>query len=304
MRRSSFLKSLGLAFIGLAVPAAGKSGNRYQNKYTQLVRISEEISSAPIPTAQMRHDVAAAYERLFHDVRAEGIEGDIESLKTLFDAANLTAFYSSQTLHVRQMEKYFSLLHEAGYVDLARGKDVYQSYIAAEAFSQARTFSETYPHLALSPLPTIVETPVGTALQEWVLDAIGTNMTSKEFSLPPGPFLIVVSSALCHFSLASMRAIAKMHDFRETHARFKWLMRMERNFDAAALAKWNAAYPDFRFSIARRADDWREITHWSTPNFYFFKDGVLAFRFSGWPEQGNVELFDRGMKAAGFRATT
>jgi len=301
MRRTGFLKTLGLALIGFSLPARAGTGNRYQDKYTQLVRLSEDISAAPIPTAQMRGDIAAVFDSLFSDVQLADIEGDTESLKILFDAANLTAFYSAQFVHAELMRKCFALLREAGYEDMARGRDVYQSFIAAEAFIQARAFADMYPQLALPPLPAVTETPIGTELQEWLLDRTGANMRGTEFSLPSGPFLIIVSSPHCHFSLASMGAIAKMPDFRKVQPRFKWLMRMERNFDAPWLAKWNAAYPQFRVSIARRASDWRAITHWSTPNFYFFKDGVLAFRFSGWPAEGNGELFDRGMKAAGFR---
>lgn len=304
MRRSSILKILALAAIGLAFPAGARAENPYQKKYAQLVRVSDEISSATVPTTQMRRDIAAAYDALFHEVQPESVKGDIESLKILFDAANLTAFYSSQSSHAEQMEKYVSLLHDAGYVDMARGKDVYQAYIAAEAFSQARAFAEKYPHLTLPPLPTVIETSLGKTREEWVLDRTGESLASKQFSLPPGAFLIVVSSAQCHFSLASMAAIAKMADFHATQPRIKWLMRMERNFDAPALAKWNATYPTFRFSIARHPEAWSDITHWSTPNFYFFKDSVLVFKFSGWPAEGNLDLFDRGMKAAGFRIGT
>jgi hypothetical protein len=271
----------------------------YAERIDRLKQVAAHDFKMDLSTREAADNIARAYLDLFGNVDVSSIKDQPETLKSVFDASDIAAFYTDSAYHAEKMQLYFGLLKAGGYIDMSRGEDVYRAYIAAEEFAAAAEFANAHPYLNLPPLPTIV-TRLDDELQEWVIQADGNKLEAATFSLPSGPYMLVAASIRCHFSLNSMRALQDFQDVGRLNGHSKWLMRMERKINFAEIAYWNKSHPTFQFSIPRHYAAWTAIERWDTPTFYFFNSGKLVYQFSGWPTQGNMENIKRGMREAGF----
>jgi len=62
----------------------------------------------------------------------------------------------------------------------------------------------------------------------------------------------------------------------------------------SANAAWNVAHPLARMDYIYRQGDWTAIDTWSTPTFYFFRNGKPVGKLSGWAPGGEGERALRG----------
>ena len=290
----------GMWCIALAFNARIASADDYAERLQTLKQNATENFQADLTTRAASTSMAAAYQRLFADIALEPLQKQPEALRALFDAANMTAYYTDDIYHVGKMRQSFDLLHADGFIDLERAAEVYGAYLSAEAFDAAKQFAASHSYLHVRPLPTIHGQQDGEGLQEWRIEADGRRLVSTPFAFPDGPYMLVTSSIRCHFSLDSMRAMQRFADFDYLKSRTKWLMRIDKRIDFPEIATWNNTYPDFQFSIPRQYNRWTDISQWDTPTFYFFSDGELVYQFSGWPVTGNMEKLRHGMAEAGF----
>lgn len=284
----------------LCATTASAEVNNYAGRIDRLRQVASHDFKADLPTREAADNIARAYLALFEDVDLASVQGQPETLKALFEASDLAAFYTDSAYHARKMQLYFDLLEAAGDNDPSRGANVYRAYLAAEEFTAAGEFAAAHPSLQLPPPPAIVAPPADGELQEWIIRAGGKELAAATFALPSGPYMLVASSVRCHFSLDSMRALKDFQDLDRLAGRSKWLMRMERQIDFARTAQWNQAHTAFQFSIPRNYPAWTAIDRWDTPTFYFFNSGKLVYQFAGWPKQGNMDAIKRGMREAGF----
>nr|WP_315256828.1 hypothetical protein [uncultured Duganella sp.] len=294
----------GMWCIALAFCAGIASADEYAERLQALKQIASENFKADLTTRAASASMAAAYQRLFADIALDPLQKQPEALRALFDAASMTAFYTDDLYHVGKMQQSLDLLHADGFIDLGRAADVYDAYLAAEAFDAAAQFAASHSYLHVRPLPVINAQQDGQGLQEWRIEADGRRLVAAPFVFPDGPYMVVTSSIRCHFSLDSMRAMQSFADFKYLKSRSKWLMRIDKTSDFSEIATWNKTYPDFQFSIPRRYRRWADISLWDTPTFYFFNNGTLVYQFSGWPAKGNLENVKHGMAEAGFLPLT
>jgi hypothetical protein len=49
-----------------------------------------------------------------------------------------------------------------------------------------------------------------------------------------------------------------------------------------AWAKWNREHPIAAMNAVERESDWPGIDTWAMPTFYFFRDGRVVSKVSGW----------------------
>lgn len=276
MNRSHLLKLL----VGLLATGYGPSyaeTNTYASDLARLEKVEKESIQADLRTEDAARTIAAAYQELFGNVDALSVKDRPDILKTMFAAASTTALHTNSSSHANTMRTYYDLLKSAGYPDIAWGAGVYGAYVAAEEFEAASQFAALNPDLKVAPLPATIEQLASGARQEWNVSPSGDRLVSSESGIPSGAYLIVVSSIHCHFSLDSMRALAKSSELGKLSQRMKWLMRIDRGTNFAEVAQWNHQHPSFRFSVPKKYKEWTEITSWDTPTFYFFNDGRLVY---------------------------
>lgn len=293
-------------WISLLLGASTASAEiiNYAERIDRLKQVAAHDFKLDVPTREAADNIARAYLSLFDNVDVASIKDQPETVKSLFDASDIAAFYTDSAGHAKKMQLYFELLTADGSRDMSRGADVYRAYLAAEDFAAAAQFAAAHPYLKLPPLPAISARQADGELQEWTVHAGGKELESTTFVLPSGPYMLVAASIRCHFSLNSMRALQNFQDLERLNGRSKWLMRMERRIDFAEIAQWNKVHATFQFSIPRHYAAWTFIDRWDTPTFYFFNSGKLVYQFSGWPAEGNIENVKRGMREAGFQALT
>ena len=299
MNRSIFI-GLSCLCMMLGVGKASAVADIYAERFDQLKSVAADDFKADLPTKEAADHIAASYRSLFSNVDVSSIKDQPEMLKSIFDASSMAAYYTDDAYHAKKMNLYFNLLKSAGFIEMARGAEVYSAYIAAEEFETAAQFAATHAYLNLRPLPVIAAQQTTGGLQEWIVEADANKLSSSTFTLPSGPYMMVASSVNCHFSLDSMRALERFPDMGRLSGRSKWLMRIERSANFAEIARWNDAHPKFQFSVPRKYANWTDISHWDTPTFYFFNNAKLVYKFSGWPATGNIDNIKRGMIEAGF----
>lgn len=81
-----------------------------------------------------------------------------------------------------------------------------------------------------------------------------------------------------------------------------WVAPQDSNLSYDAFAKWNQMYPTAPHAIVHRAVEWPLLDFSATPVFYFFRDGVIQEKVTGWPPDGEgkinfVRVLDRVAKA-------
>lgn len=87
----------------------------------------------------------------------------------------------------------------------------------------------------------------------------------------------------CHFSrdaAAAIEADSRLSAIFASHAH--WLMPQDGRMRPRSVASWNATHPVARMNYIYRQSDWATIDTWSTPTFYFFRDGRQVGKLVGW----------------------
>lgn len=99
--------------------------------------------------------------------------------------------------------------------------------------------------------------------------------------------VIVVANPFCHFAQA---AVAALDGDRELGpllaARSTWLTPQDGFFAVDDAVAWNRAHPRLPIAFSARREDWPFVDDWSSPTFYFLRQGKLVAKVTGWPTRG------------------
>ena len=71
----------------------------------------------------------------------------------------------------------------------------------------------------------------------------------------------------------------------------KWVTPQQLAEDPSVSEAWRKRYPVAPLSEAFRATEWAGIDTWETPTFYFYKNGKLRSKLTGWPNEGRKAQF-------------
>jgi len=99
-----------------------------------------------------------------------------------------------------------------------------------------------------------------------------------------------VTHPACHFSQEAFRAIegdAGLLALFADHAQL--IAPSARRFEVALFQQWNREHPGLPMRLAYDRSQWPQLEAWSTPTFYFFRDGRLQAVVDGWPKGGRKD---------------
>lgn len=223
----------------------------------------------------------------------------------LFRAAHATEFYSHQFQLVEDMRADLKQLERSGAATRADYADMYRSLIDVRDFDSARAYFATHPSNGLAPLPVIGSIPVHTTdkLTHLVVDSAQHSLRHEAFHPSLAPHILVIGHPLCHFTRQAVEDIetnpATKHLFA-AHAR--WLAPQDGRIpeDFQVFISWNTLHPDEAMSFAYRESDWPLLDTWATPTFYFIKDGKVAAKLAGWPDEGNIPALTDAARKIGL----
>ncbi|WP_143525877.1 hypothetical protein [Rhodanobacter sp. C05] len=234
---------------------------------------------------------SAAYERIMSPLQKNEYLNAYtpEELDLLFRAAYGAVFYTLDSKYVADMRIDLAELHKRGVALDRHYEYLYRSLIMVRNFDAANSVADEY-HFSREDLPHFdLAGYYGDGPSELTLSPDGKEMMRRKIVLPPGPQIIVIGHPLCHFSQNASKFIEDDIQLRDAFLKHsKWLMPQDGLLNPDVVGKWNTEHPVSTMTYIFRQSEWPIIDAWSTPNFYFFYDGQLVGRLTGWPPSGGV----------------
>lgn len=59
--------------------------------------------------------------------------------------------------------------------------------------------------------------------------------------------------------------------------------------------------PRLPIAFSARREDWPFVDDWSSPTFYFLRQGKLVAKVTGWPKEGRRAEFSAALHQLGLR---
>ena len=267
-----------------SLPAAAAS-----NLSTKLEKLYAVEESRGYSGNERIDAIVVAYEDLFagegrNDQLASIADADLE---LLYRAAYTASFYSGDPVHANEVIRLFGALENRELIDRSHRVQLYGTLVGARMFDRARAFQRTYPDDGLEILPLVRHAPNLAGPTAWAVDPIDRVLVEQAIDLEAPSAVVVVSHPGCHFSQAAVAAIEAdpvLGPLFAQHA--NWLAPPSTRVDFDPMQRWNREHPDASVSLAIRRGDWPLIDNWSTPTFYFFRNGKIEAQVIGWPLDG------------------
>ena len=210
-----------------------------------------------------------------------------EELRARFDSANIAVFYSHDqkiagemislynTLHAKGAEKPEDLFTVAGAQIISRNFDRFDEISGSE--SLPKEFH----------IPAIEDHISNESIKWQILSPFPNKLVRENFPIDKGAYVIIVSNPLCGFSIAASKAIQSdgdLSNFLSKHG--LWRVPPARRLYNNEAVAWNASHPSQKMVLAYKNESWPIIDDWSTPIFYFIKNGAVVDKVTGWPKNG------------------
>jgi hypothetical protein len=288
IRRYLHVLLIFIAIHTLACRARTKSSSMEQ-RFDALSRV--DSLTRDLPYRAKAAVIGTAYDELFASVRAGETPGRVSShdMDLLYRAAQLTAFYTIDESHIRDMVSFLATLEDQGAASKSHYMHMHEAFIKARMLTEAREFARRHPLPELEVLPELREAAdlVAGRPTEWAVAPNKHELLRRSVDLHQPAQVVIVSHPSCHFSQAATQDIQSdpvLGKIFSAHAR--WLAPQDARVDFDVLQRSNREHPEQETTLAFRREEWPMIDSWNTPTFYFFKNGALSAKVEGWPKGG------------------
>ncbi|WP_447585757.1 hypothetical protein [Pseudoxanthomonas mexicana] len=296
-RLSQWILSLALGWLAILGPAYGTTVGPVERAYDSYMEVHEKTRGWP--TADRESEMSNAFDARFSSYfEAPLTQLSDEEVALLFAAANVAHAYSVRETYLDKMLDAFEVLRTRDAVSQRIHGDLYGALVASRQFDRARKLAIEFPQWPVETLPAIhpQATQARTALK--VVGSAGLEQIAVE--VENGPRIVVISHPLCHFSQRAVAAIEQDAALSKIMANSLWLAPVDRKLYIDVLAQWNQAHPAHEIMIAYDRAHWPALASWSTPTFYFLRDGKLMSVVEGWPDEGNRKQLLSAAKGIGL----
>lgn len=230
--------------------------------------------------------IGSEFDRLFPDLEPASALSD-HDLPIAFKAANTAVFYTDDQKHAAILARLFAELERRGMTTPKHAESMQAAYVQTRMFDEAIELQHAYP--VLEALPVMVGEKK-TPRSVWAFHPTRNEISLEPARLGNGPAIVVITQPACRFSQNAFRTIegdTELHALFAEHARL--IAPSPRRFDVALFQQWNREHPDLAMRLAYDRAQWPQLETWSTPTFYFFRDGRLQAIVEGWPEGGRKD---------------
>ncbi|WAC64044.1 hypothetical protein OVA13_04480 [Pseudoxanthomonas sp. SL93] len=276
---------LGLSIgIANAWPADASAGPELSREYGDFMEVHEQTRG--LTTAQRASAILDSFENNFanYSTRDPSELGD-QDLLTLFRAANIAHAYSISRKALQVMMQTFEALSTRDLVSQRTYGDMHGALVASRDIAQARGLEDRFPLFAVERMPDIAFDSISGATAIAV-PASGSTLRRVELKVNNGPRIIVISHPLCHFSRDAIAAIEADGDLSIVMLNSIWIAPVDRQLYIDVLREWNIEHEKHPMVIAFDRAELPALDSWSTPTFYFLKDGRVVSVVEGWPSEG------------------
>lgn len=233
-----------------------------------------------------------AYKREFSVLQNRTMLQSLTSadVAELFNVAYDTEFLTDDPMYLRDMQLDLGALEHRNRASSGEYLEMYDAFMGARMFSQAREIRDTHPSYAMPPVPRFDDRSGEGNNGPTVLDVSsdGNVITRLDYKVSVPALVVIVVSPECHFSqfgLHDIEADSRIGPVFAKHA--LWLVPPDNaSTPIASVVTWNKLHPRERMKLAYRYAEWPMIDRWELPTFYFFKNGKLVSQVIGWPRGG------------------
>lgn len=231
------------------------------------------------------------------------------TLRKAADRTLETAFYLSADAllngaslePLEEIGRLFSEMERRGKVKKDIVENLYDYYLDSREFKTAAMLAKKYPEYKYTPVPEIVRAKrnSGAAHRVYEVQAGGSRAEVKELAPWAGPRIIVTGVPGCGATKRAFADIEKQPALKELFARHGLFITWNSYF--RSVAAWNEKHPTKAY-VAYLRSDWPELGVYSSPVFYFFKDGkLLATSRGGWGDAAGMAEKLKGLSLIGLK---
>lgn len=260
-------------------------------KFDQLRAIEDmpESTDAGVTDAGRSRAIRDGYDRLFGTASASLDAVSDSDLHLRFRAATLAVDWTKDPKYFDAMDRQLAELQARALASKFDYRVMHGALVLARDFERADALAQSHPAMELATTPPIAEkVPAGhTGPTEWAVSPDQYQLVHQAVDLDVPATVVVVAHPDCGFSRSAMAAIEPdpvLGPLFAEHAR--WLAPQSHRLDVERMQQWNREHPSVEMTLAVDAREWPAIDEWATPNFYFFKDGELKAKVTGWPLDG------------------
>lgn len=288
------------AFFGLVL-AANAIAATVDDQYRHLASQQRGIILAALPAQSRLYQISDAYRSFKENASYPGSLADTSqsNLLLLFRAADETSFYTSMPEHAFDMEILARVSRERGIASSTHLWKTYFALVASREYARAKSWREENQLNLEHEWHELPSRPKMSTIGGLRLGRGGVEF--RPFSFPPGAFMLAIAHPRCHFSryaIADISADAQL--VRELAGRSLWIAPQQREEDLSAFREWNATYREAPISQAYLNSQWPSVDTWETPTFYFYFNGVLKEKVTGWPREGRRKELYRALQSIGI----
>lgn len=295
-----------VVLLGIGVfllPGSAACSQTMQQRLDDLIEI-EDAGAGHLSSRERAARIGAAFDQRFGMIRADSLRDlDLAELQSYFRAAEIAQFYSHRGNHLATMELALAELVRREQATPEDLQGMFGAYLSMRAFGQARELARTHDLPLSDALPEVVDQrPPGFRGASLLQLTPGESAVARvPFEASSGNYIVAISHPMCRFTrnaIAAIEADTELTKIFRDNAH--WIAPVDRRLHRDVLHAWNKAHPLTPFAIAYRRDDWPELDHWATPTFYFFAQGKLVAKITGWPDEGRREDLIAAAKKAGL----
>lgn len=225
------------------------------------------------------------------------------SLKTLETAFYLSAdalINGSSLAPLEEISRLFSEMERRGKVKKDIAENLYDYYLDSREFKAAARLAKKHPEFKYSPVPEIVRNKrTAAAHRVYEVDAGGRRAEVKTLDPWAGPRIIVTGVPGCGATKRAFADIEKQPELKELFARNGLFITWNSYF--GSVAAWNEKHSTKAY-VAYLRSDWPELAVYSSPVFYFFKDGkLMETSRGGWGDAAGMAEKLKGLNSIGLK---
>ncbi|MBX9768376.1 MAG: hypothetical protein K2X47_13965 [Bdellovibrionales bacterium] len=229
---------------------------------------------------------------------------DNASLIDLFEALYGTEFYASIVLPksptLPHLELIFNEITRRNIASQKNIEDFFQMLLKADQWEKARMLTSRWEFLKKDYLPKFVNSmPVmDDELAYYQLSPDLNSLELKKFEYKNGAQILMVGD--CHLATDAMKWLSNHNQFSNLMKEQGLVIGRDSLKEIEALRN---QYPAFEIRIPYRPGAWfqKNIDTFSMPSFYFFREGVMKYQFSGVTKYLTAD-FCRGLESIGLQA--
>ncbi|SFS05538.1 hypothetical protein SAMN05216570_2030 [Dyella sp. OK004] len=278
-----------LLVVSSAITTAvhGQSLNNYQSEVTAI------NESRKLSVKEKSDAINKIYEENIPAIQGDltGLSG--EELHELFSITNIAFFYSQfanverKNSYIRDLRNDYLELMKRGVATNDEVATAYRRLISARAFGDAEKLLRQSGALGLASTPVISTSPTFDAAMPAVysLAKDGSSLNLHNVSTRQHHLIVVV--AQCHFARDAALMIASdstlSNGFKKSSV--IWVENASEPLDVSDLKAWNEQFPEHPLSIVYDNATWPYIDFSISPTFFFFEDGRLVSKRTGWSQK-------------------